>query len=356
MPMSEERRKHREAALKAWETIRRKQREKGSEGVEKLTKFIAVEKINEILHPEVSYEKVEDRWPGNGVVKLFQKTPDDIACGPFWEIRWAYGCPLNCSYCYLRGTMRGRMKPSYVRTEEIARCVEEAFQNIKEPQVFNSGELCDSLMNPSIMAKVVELFENQTRHKIFLLSKFGTSNIGFLLEKERKQVICGWSVNSEPVALKWEAVAASPLSRIEAASLVWEMGYDTRIRIDPIFPIENWKEHYGKLLKDIFSMFWPNRIILGTPRGLWKTIKYAEKAGVDMSWTEFFEENTGWGKKLSFEPRSNIYTFFYDKIESFDYPLNRVSICKETTEMWEELGLNYTPKSCNCYGKNAYSS
>ena len=356
VPLSEEREKRRQAALKAWETIRRKQREKRAEGVEKLTNFIDIEKIGKITHPEVTQEDFEEGWSGNGVIKLFKKTPEDIACGPFWEIRWAYGCPLNCSYCYLRGTTRGRMKPSYVRIEETLRCIEEGFQKIKEPQIFNSGELCDSLMNPPLMAKIVDLFEEQSKHKIYVLSKFGTRNIGFLLEKPRKRVICGWSINSELVAKKWESTAASPAERIEAASLVWEEGYDTRIRIDPIFPIENWTKHYGKLLDDIFSAFWPNRIILGTPRGLWKTIRYAEKAGVDMTWTKFFKENTGWGKKLSFETRMNIYSFFYDVIESLGYPLHRVSICKETAEMWKALGFNYIPKMCNCYGKNAFNS
>ena len=352
--MSKEREKRRLAVLKAWKTIRRKQREKRAKGVEKLTRFIDVKNIGKIIHPEVIDEDFEEGWSGNGVIKLFKKTPEDIACGPFWEIRWAYGCPLNCSYCYLRGTTRGRMKPSYVRIEETLRCIREAFQKIKEPQIFNSGELCDSLMNPPLMAEIVDLFERQTKHKIYLLSKFGTSNIGFLLEKPRKQVICGWSINSEPVAKKWETAAARPAERIEASSLVWEAGYDTRIRIDPIFPIENWMKHYGRLIDVIFSAFWPNRIILGTPRGLWKTIHYAEKANIDMSWANFFKENTGWGKKLSFESRKDIYSFFYEKIKSIGYPLHKVSICKETTEMWKALGLNYKLKTCNCYGKNAF--
>ena len=349
--MREEHQKRRQAALKAWDTIRRKQREKREEGIKNLTNFIDIEKIGKLTHPEDTQEDIKEIWSGNGVIRLFKKTPEDIACGPFWEIRWAYGCPLNCSYCYLRGTTRGRMKPSYVRIEVTLRCLNEAFQKIKEPQVFNSGELCDSLMNPLLMAQIVDLFEEQSKHKIFLLSKFGIRNIGFLLEKPRKQVICGWSVNAEPVAKRWESVAARTDDRIEAARLVWEEGYDTRIRIDPIFPIEDWKKHYRKLLDDIFSTIWPNRIILGTPRGLWKTIKYAEKAGVDMTWTKFFKENTGWGKKLSFESRKDIYSFFYDIIESLGYPLNRVSICKETVDMWQALGLNYIKKTCNCYGK-----
>ena len=354
--MSSERKKRREAALKAWQTIRQRHREKRAKGVEKITNFIDVKKIGKIRHPEDTSEDFNGIWSGNGVIKLFKKTPDDIACGPFWEIRWAYGCPLNCSYCYLRGTRRGRMKPSYVKLEETLRCTKEAFQKIKEPQIFNSGELCDSLMNPLFMKKIVDLFEKQSKHKIYLLSKFGTSNIGFLLEKPRKQVICGWSINSEPVAKKWESAAAKPSDRIDASSLVWKEGYDTRIRVDPIFPIENWKKHYGKILEDILSALWPNRIILGTPRGLWKTIHYAEKAGVDITWIKYFKDNTGWGKKLSFECRIDIYNFFYDKIESLGYPLHRVSMCKETTEMWNALGLKYMPKTCNCYGKKVFDS
>ncbi len=166
MELSSERQKHRQAALKAWDTIRRKHKEQRVKGVEKLTQWIDAEKIGNIVHPEIVEEPFRKQWSGNGVIKLFNKTPIDIACGPFWEIRWAYGCPLGCSYCYLRGTMRGRMKPSYVRTEETKRCVREAFLNIHNPQIFNSGELCDSLMNPPLMAEIVDLFEEQKKHKI----------------------------------------------------------------------------------------------------------------------------------------------------------------------------------------------
>lgn len=352
--MVAEKQKHRQAALKAWETIRRRHKEQRAKDTEKLTQWITVDKIGKISHPEILQEEKFDVWPGNGVIKLFKKTPDDIACGPFWELRWAYGCPLNCSYCYLRGTMRGRMNPSYVRFEETKRCVKEAFQNIKKPQIFNSGELCDSLMNPPLMADIVDLFEGQTKHKIYLLSKFGINNIGFLLEKPRNQVICGWSVNAEPVASKWETGAAKPKERIEAASLVWEEGFDTRIRIDPIFPIQNWETHYGNLLENIFSAIFPNRIILGTPRGLWKTINYAKKANVDMSWTKFFIENTGWGRKISFQSRKKIYEYFVKKLESMGYPIHKISICKETISMLKELNLH--KKGCNCYGPTAYTS
>ena len=73
-----------------------------------------------------------------------------------------------------------------------------------------------------------------------------------------------------------------------------------------------------------------------------------------MTWTKFFKENTGWGKKLSFDDRFEIYSFFYKKLDSYGYPLYKVSICKETLPMWEALGQEYSPLTCNCYGLKAY--
>jgi spore photoproduct lyase len=356
MTKFEEKKKHREAAFKAWKTIRKEKREKAAIRSQKITEFIEPATIQKIKHPETSrFPQVSvPAWKGNRIVLPFHKTPSDIACGVFWELRWAYGCPLDCNYCYLRGTMRGRMKPQYVKTEHVLEALNEAFMKIPSPTIFNAGELSDALMNPKMMIPIVDKFEEQDKHKIYLLTKFGTRNIQFLLDKPRKQVICGWSINAPVVAGLWEKAAPSPYERIKAAKMVKDVGYDTRIRIDPIFPVADWKSHYSHLLDYLISNITPNRIILGTPRGLWKTIKYAQKANVDVSWTLFFKENTSWGKKLAFEQRKEIYQFFFDKLDIAGYPLSRTSICKETVEMWDALGIRYIPRMCNCYGKEAF--
>lgn len=355
MAILEAKKKRREAARKAWKTIKKKKRETAAKGTQKITRFITPETISRIRHPESVdvYGRAEHIWDGNRIVVPFDKTPPDIGCGRFWELRWAYGCPLNCSYCFLRGTTRGRMNPQYIRIEHVLEALDEAFHKISTPSIFNAGELSDALMNPQIMLQIVDKFEEQNKHKIYLLTKFGVRNIRFLLDEPRKQVICGWSINAPVVASKWEKSAASPSERIEAAKLVCVAGYDTRVRIDPIFPVKDWFLHYGNLVDKILESFTPERIVLGTPRGLWKTIKYAKEAGVDMSWTWCFKDDTSWGKKLAFEERKEIYQFLYDKLDLSGYPLSKVSICKETAEMWKALGLQYHPKVCSCYGNKA---
>lgn len=351
--------RQRKAAFKAWKTMRNEQQVAASIGSVKIDKYLTLEQVTRIHHPELLDGKENAGGTqqvlsyGRGIISLFHKTPPDIACGRFWEVRWAYGCPLDCNYCYLRGTMRGNMKPSPLKVHYVLNAIDEAFEKITEPSIFNSGELSDSLMYPSLMEKIVDRFEEQTKHKVALLSKMGTRNIDFLTKRLRKQTICAWSVNAVEVAKRWEKAAAPPDERIEAAKMVSEVGYDTRIRIDPIFPIANWKSHYEDILYRMFSKFTPKRLILGTPRGLWKTIKYANDAGIDMSWAEFFREDSSWGKKLGFDQRKEIYHFFYDKLATLGYPSSNVSLCKETTTMWAAMGLSYVPLTCNCYGRNA---
>lgn len=362
MTDSKEKEKRREAALKAWRTIRRKEAEKIAKSSRKILDFITPKAIASIVHPEVVLKKPIHIPPrteySHGIVKLFAKTPADIACGPFWELRWAFGCPFDCSYCYLRGTNRGNMKPRFVKIQHILNALNEVFNdpyfNNGKPALFNSGELSDSLMNPSLMSEIVDKFGEQQKHKLVLLSKAGVNNVKFLLNKPdhvRKQVICAWSINAVEVAKKWERAAAPPEQRIQAAKTVYEAGYEVRVRIDPIFPIEDWKTCYQDILYRIFSEIEPTKIILGTPRGLKKTIYYARKAGVDMSWTKFFKEDTSWGKKLPFELRKTIYEWFIDKLDMLGYSKDRISICKETVLMLEELGIAYERGTCNCYSR-----
>jgi spore photoproduct lyase len=334
----ENKKKFRLAAKKAWKTIKDKKRENASRNVEKLDKFT----LNSFA---------DDEWKGNKIVTRFEKTPKDIACGGFWELRWAFGCSFNCSYCYLRGTLKGNMKPRYIKIEHIVEALDEAFLKIRKPSIFNTGELCDSLMNPVLMEKIVDFFEKQKIHKVYLLTKSGPNATKFLTKKTRKQTICAWSINAPIVSSRWESAAAHPIERIEAARSVCEAGYDTRVRIDPIFPVKNWKSHYEDLIKKILLNLTPNRIILGTPRGLWKTIKYAKSAGMDTAWTQYFTEDSGWGRKLSFEQRNEIYGFMFDKLEEIGYSKNKVSICKDTVSMLKSLNIAYVPYTCNCYGK-----
>lgn len=288
---------------------------------------------------------------GRGIVSYFDKTPRTIVCPRFWELRWAYGCYFDCAYCYLRGTFHGNKDPGFKKLEDVLKALQAAFDDMKKPAVFNSGELSDSLMNPPMMKKIADKFEEQTKHKLLLLTK--SSNVKFLLEKPRKQTIVSFSLNAPLPWRLWEKGTPSPDRRIEAARKVSEVGYELRIRIDPIFPVKDWKAQYEGLMYSLFYKLEPkqvNRITLGTPRGLSKTLRFAK----DHTWERFLEERSGWGKKIAGEKRKEIYLFMYNKLCELGFPESRIAFCKETVDMWRQLGIdpggypNWENCRCNC--------
>jgi len=287
----------------------------------------------------------------DGIIVHFEKTPFDIVCPHFWELRWAFGCPFDCAYCYLQGTGRGNKNARYRPENKVIAAIDKAFKHEyfkNHPSIFNSGELSDSLMNPTYMKQYADFFETQSKHKLLLLTK--SNGVKWLVENLRKQTIASFSINATEVWRRWEKRTPSPQKRIEAAKQLLETGYEVRIRIDPIFPIENWKERYQDLVYSILSKLPsdPDRITLGTPRGLAKTLIFAK----DRSWEKIaFTENperTGWGKKAPKSIRKDIYTFFYDKLENLGFDKSRIAVCKETRSMWKELGLNPDLCKCNC--------
>jgi spore photoproduct lyase len=288
------------------------------------------------------------------IITIFNKTAQpkeitDVWCPHFVEFKWANGCNFDCAWCYLNGTLRFRpiKKDPYVKDhEKIKQHLSEYFDIVKKPSLLNSGELSDSMVNDgngfSLCEDIIPLFKNQKKHKLLILTK--ASNIKKILNSEsQKQVIPSFSINSFKVSRKWENGAPTPRKRIEAAKKLFEEGYQVRIRIDPIVPINNWEEDYLKLVDYIFSKFTPERITLGSLRGLQSTINNCK----DRSWTDYLEERTNWGLKVPFEKRFEVYNTIIQHLKK-QYNYKNVGLCKETLEIWKKLGMYYKKIKCNC--------
>jgi spore photoproduct lyase len=289
------------------------------------------------VHPEFK------RVYASGIIRFFDKTPPEIVCPHFWELNWAYGCRFNCSYCYLQGTFHGKKGPWHRPVDQVFQVLSKFFQDYQgKTQVLNSGELTDSLVYPNIIKQIADKFEECGVHKLLLLTK--SSNVELFIEHERKQTIFSFSINAAEVWKRWEHNTPSPDKRIEAAKTVSEAGYETRVRIDPVFPIEDWKEHYGHLVYSLLSKLTPERITLGTPRGLAKTLMFSR----DLSWAKYFTEKSAWGKKIPSILREEIYLFFFQMLSDSGFDKSKISICKETTEMWHRIGMNPEQCKCNC--------
>jgi len=300
-----------------------------------------------------------------GHIYYFDKTPKDIVCPHFYILNWAFSCPYDCAYCYLQGTFRGKTHNStYIidythpdifvpyNTIKIYKPYDEFFilqdletfiDTVKTPSILNAGELSESLMYPDIMMNICELFTNQNRHKLLILSK--SSNVKFLLENDYNNIIPSFSINSMYAWKRWEHKTPSPIKRLDAAMLLSKVGYPVRLRYDPIIPHNNWMLEYNNIVEETYRRFNPTRVTLGTIRGLKKTILYTR----DRSWTQWFDRKhvSGWGYKLSLKKRLTIYSHMYKQIREHDGTVP-IGLCKEEKVLWKTLRWNYNDCKCNC--------
>ncbi len=297
--------------------------------------------------------RLVERVNDGSIIIRFDKTPlpenpNDVVCPHFLELKWAYGCPFDCSWCYLKGTFRFRpngKEPVIKDYKKIELHTRRFLEEVETPEVLNSGEIADSLMNENsgnpFSKFIIPIFETQRLHKVLFLTK--SVIVKNLLEiYPHNQAIISFSLNALPVAKRWEK--APPVSkRIEAAKKVYQAGYEVRVRIDPMVPISEWKEYYLQLVDLIFENLIPERITLGSLRGLQSTINGCS----DKSWVKYLRESSNWGKKIDFQTRLEMYSTVIEYLKS-RYKYSNVALCKETVSVWNTLKMDYRRIKCNC--------
>jgi len=297
---------------------------------------------------------------GDGsIIKRFEKTPypkkpDDVVCPHFLELKWANGCIYNCSWCYLKGTFRfwrdkktGRIPPHIKDMERVKTHCKAFVEQVKEPEILNSGELADSLMSERsrkpFSVFVQEVFDGSP-HKVLYLSK-GDYVENFLKHDWQENAVLSWTLNEPEVAARWEVGAPDPFRRLDVAEKAADAGYEVRLRIDPLVPVDGWREKYGQLIDELMKRdFEVERITLGTLRGLLSTLSNL----TDDSWTKFLDRDsyTSWGYKPNDSVRYDMFRELFDHFDSYGF--TRIGLCKDTMEIWEKLGLRFENIKCNC--------
>jgi spore photoproduct lyase len=295
------------------------------------------------------------RVADGSIITRFEKTPlpanpTDVICPHFLELKWATGCPYSCAWCYLRGTLRfapNKSRPSVKLYDKIEQHTRTFLENVDgSGELLNTGELSDSLMNERngypFSKFIISLFQEQKVHKVLFVTK--SNNINNLLDiNGQDKAVVSFSLNADEVARRFERGAPSVTERIEAANKLSRIGYEVRIRIDPMVPMQKWREQYISLVDNIFSRFVPSRITLGSLRGLQSTINMAN----DKSWVCYLSERSNWGKRVDFNTRYIMYLEVIQYLkEKFGY--TDVALCKETLSIWGRLGMDYRKIKCNC--------
>jgi len=305
--------------------------------------------------------------PGNDVVDVFTMPDDRMMCPHFDRLKLASnGCFYQCDWCYLKLTYRAAFPFITIRAgyDKIKRQIARRLQKSQTPVVFNSGEMADSLALDHLTRAgraFIPWFGRSGNGYLFILTK--SDNVDDILDLPHNgHTIVAWSMNNAAVSRKYEIGAPSFRRRLAAARKVQEAGYPLRIRLDPIVPFEGWENAYAETIKEIFLKVSPERVTLGTLRfekGFYNMRNTIFTTGPDLpqlmedmepmfSPKVFPGNKHPKGGKYSFSEskRGEIFKFAIKEIRK--YSDCRIALCKESENVWDELGLDLSRCSCVC--------
>ena len=166
------------------------------------------------------------------------------------------GCTAACMYCYL---VCNYNKCAYLRLfvnreqmlDKIIRTAEKSDKNL----TFEIGSNSDLILENTITKNLIwtiENFKKSKKGKLTFPTKFDMVDEILGLDHKGK-VIIRMSVNPEKIINRVEFGTSRLQGRIEAINKLKEAGYEIGILIAPVIFVENWKELYLELIKELES-------------------------------------------------------------------------------------------------------
>jgi DNA repair photolyase len=296
-------------------------------------------------------------------------------CPPmWWDLAIGSGaCGLGCRACFLMLTHRIKRDPSrhllHDNLDDFLHAAEKWLLHPRRRRQHTLGagiDRSDSLLYEGVIAHVRNLAplfadpsHNPYNNKLILLTK--TANTHYLADitpAHRANIVVSFSLNPESIADLWEGKwpdtferITPPISRrLDAVKYAQDLGFEVRVRVDPILTPDGWEDQYAAFVADIRDRgitfrYWT----LGTYREKNAQLDaWRERWGLPpMEWqlpdNELVKDGTH--RHLSEEHRIAIYRKTTDLI-LLEFPRARVSLCKETHSVRKSLAL--CNADCNC--------
>lgn len=295
-------------------------------------------------------------------------------CPPiWWDLAIGSGaCGLGCRACFLMLTHRIKRDPwrhlLYENIDSFFRASEKWLVDPQRKSFHTLGvgiDRSDSLLYEGVTGHVRRLaplfaseITNPRNCKLILLTKsINTHYLQEIPQKQRNNVVVSFSLNPEPIADLWEGkwpdgVRITPpvVKRLEAAAFAQELGFEIRIRVDPILTPFGWEDYYNDFVKQTKQLgidfrYWT----LGTYREKNSQLQaWAARWGLQpMEWQpddgELVKDGTHW--HLPEGRRVEIYRIMRDLISGY-FQQAKLSLCKESHVIREEVAL--CNADCNC--------
>jgi spore photoproduct lyase len=276
-------------------------------------------------------------------------------CAKFYKLTTHNNCNFWCEYCYLYLTFRTQPVSTHFVNYEKMYAEIEKFDRSRIPKILrilNLGELGDPLAVDYITGFAKQIISFMPEHapgtRLLFLTK--SDCVDDILELDHGgQSVISFSVNTDMVFRQLEHRTPSPESRLAAAAKVQKAGYEVRLRIDPIIFYSTWEKDYVELVDKIFQFVRPVRITLGEYRPSNGLANHISSRFPKSALLTIHKSLVKEGGKLRYPKNQRVKMFktVVEQIKRTD-PSVKISLCKESPQVWKAVGLDVNKLSCNC--------
>ena len=163
------------------------------------------------------------------------------------------GCIASCMYCYL---VCNYNKCAYMRLfvnrEQMLDKIIRTAQKAEKELTFEIGSNSDLILENTITGNLPWTIENFKNSKGYLTFPTKFQMVDDILNLDhRGKVIVRVSVNPDEIIKNVEFGTSRLSGRIEAINKLKQAGYKVGILIAPVILVENWKEKYLELIKQL---------------------------------------------------------------------------------------------------------
>lgn len=280
-------------------------------------------------------------------IALLRTTPVKTVCPNFYLFDHARGCNFNCSYCFLRDIEYNRKEKRIFDDTDKLYAELDAWlaQSELETYLANTGNMTDSLSFENerpMWGGLIEYMREKAEkpgkpHTLLVVTKAGPEHCkAFREHAPTSNVIVSFSINSPEAAALHEPGAARPEDRLEAARQLRDLGWRTRVRMDPM--IKGFD--YSWLIEQVRELK-PERVTLGTLRA--DPTLLPEVREVDI-FKELEPPEPDSIARYPMDIRLAMYRKAADRLRD----VASLGMCEETEDVWDALGFDRVNKTCNC--------
>ena len=162
-------------------------------------------------------------------------------------------CLYDCDYCYLQGMFPSAHAVLFVNNSDYFKATEQELSN--GPIYLAISYDTDLLGFENILPycrRWISFAKNHPDLTIELRTK--SANYRALADiKPSENVVLAWTVSPEAVARKFEPKTPPFASRMRAIKAALKDGWQVRLCFDPLLHIDDWKTHYGDMIKQLDS-------------------------------------------------------------------------------------------------------